>query len=73
MSLGTIKYITANVPESSNGSGAGSESTNWRLFTQSGVNYRLGIRDSKLSVDKALTPLSFEGAEDVDWENIATF
>lgn len=41
-------------------------------FTDGITKYRIGVRDSKFVLDKALTGTGFEGIENTDWENLET-
>lgn len=45
--------------------------TDYVMLTDGSANFRIGVRDSKFVVDKALTETGFNGTENSDWENLS--
>lgn len=46
--------------------------TQYRLFTDGGVIYRIGVRGNSFVRDRTLTATGFAGVENIDWENLET-
>lgn len=46
--------------------------TQYRLFVDDSITYRIGVRGSSWVRDRTLTVTGFAGIENVDWENIET-
>lgn len=44
--------------------------TQYRLFVDSSITYRIGVRGNAWVKDRTLTATGFAGIENVDWENI---
>lgn len=42
----------------------------YKYFSDGTEIWRKGVRDTYFVLDKALTILGFNGAEDTDWENV---
>jgi hypothetical protein len=43
------------------------------LYTDGTEIWRKQMRGGVLYLDHALTPLGFDGAEDIDWENVVSY
>lgn len=55
-------------------SGGTSTTNGYTIYTgSSGTIFRIGIRETQLQVDKALTETGFDGVENTDWENVSGF
>jgi len=50
--------------------GGTSSAVQYRYLTDSTIYLRKGIRNSNFVVDIALSPTSFSGVEDIDWETL---
>ena len=44
--------------------------TQYRLFVDDSITYRIGVRGNSWVKDRTLTATGFAGIENVDWENI---
>ena len=46
------------------------EDGNYRVFSYNGITFRDGWRGDNYVIDKTLTPIGFDGDENIDWVNI---
>ena len=46
--------------------------TQYRLFVDDSITYRIGVRGNAWVRDRTLTATGFAGTENIDWENIET-
>lgn len=46
--------------------------TQYRLFVDDSITYRIGVRGNSWVKDRTLTATGFAGTENIDWENIET-
>ena len=46
--------------------------TQYRLFVDDSITYRIGVRGNSWVKDRTLTATGFDGTEGIDWENIET-
>jgi len=42
-------------------------------YTDGATTYRDGVRNTKFVIDVELTETGFDGVEDTDWENVASW
>lgn len=48
-------------------------SSQYRIYTDGVDIYRQGVRGGSFVTDKTITPIGFDGTEDVDWEFVGGF
>ena len=76
LSLAELVSDTALFFKPTVSTGGGSTTVDgYTMYTDSvtGTKFRVGMRNSQLQVDKALTATGFDGAENTDWENVSGF